>query len=47
MIVGVGGYTTESGTRLGKPLGNTSQGTHNGAVTPAGQQRRVANRKEM
>lgn len=44
-----GGQTmvADSGTRLGKPVGNTSQETHNEAVTPAGQERRVVNRKEM
>lgn len=45
--MGVGGYTPKRGTRLGKPVGNTSQGTHNEDVTPAGQERRVVNRKEM
>lgn len=34
MVGGGGGYTTERGTRLGKPASNTSQGTHNEAVTP-------------
>lgn len=47
MVGGGGGYTTERGTRLGKPASNTSQGTHNEAVTPAGQEKRVVNRKEM
>lgn len=37
----------ERGTRLGKPVGNTSQGIHSEDVTPAGQETRVANRKEM
>lgn len=32
------GYTAESVTRLGKPVGNTSPRTHKGAVTPAGQE---------
>lgn len=30
------GYTSERGTRLGKPVSNTSQGTHNEDVTPVG-----------
>ena len=48
VVVVVGqGTRLKSGTRLGKPVGNPSQGTHNGAVTPAGHERRVVNRKEM
>lgn len=45
--MGARGRGAESGTRLGKPVGNTSQGTHNGGVNPVGQETRVANRKEM
>lgn len=46
-VVVVGqGTRLKSGTRLGKPVGNPSQGTHNGAVTPAGHERRAVNRKE-